>query len=80
MIGHVDFSKGLKMAESNIEILANEQTSLGMLCLRRRQPLRDPTIAVTEITLNYEYLMSSYYTESERALSKIAIEMHGGAI
>jgi len=78
MIGHVDFSKGMKMAESNLEILAYEQTSLGLLCLRRRQALRDPTIAVTEITLNHEYLMSSYYTDSERALSKIAIEMHGG--
>lgn len=66
------------MAESNLEILAYERTSLGMLCLRRRQPLHDSTIAVTEITLNHEFLMSSYYTDSERALSKIAIEMHGG--
>jgi len=63
---------------SNLEILAYEQTSLGMLCLRRRQPLHDPTITVTEITLNHEFLMSSYYTDSERALSKIALSMHGG--
>jgi len=78
MIGDVNFSKGIKMAESNLEILAYEQTSLGVLCLRRRQSPRDPTIAVTEITLNHEFLMSSYYTDSERTLSKIAIEMHGG--
>lgn len=78
MIGDVNFSKGMKMAALNLEILACEQTSLGMLYLRRRKPLHDPTIVVTEITLNHEFLMSSYYTDSERALSKIAIEMHGG--
>ncbi len=66
------------MAESNLEILAYEQTSLGMLCLRRRRSLQDPTIIVTEITLNHEFLMSSYHTDSERALSKIALKMHGG--
>ncbi|MDP8213312.1 MAG: spermidine synthase [Candidatus Zapsychrus exili] len=66
------------MAETNLEVLAYEQTSLGMLCLRRRKPLHDPTITVTEITLNHEFLMSSYYTDSERALSKIALKMHGG--
>lgn len=66
------------MATSNLEILSYEQTSLGMLCLRRRRSLQDPTIAVTEITLNHEFLMSSYYTDSERALSTIALQIHGG--
>ncbi len=66
------------MTASNLEILAYEQTSLGMLCLRRRRPLHEPETLVTEITLNHEFLMSSYYTASERALAAIALEMHGG--
>lgn len=66
------------MTESNLEILAHEETSLGMLCLRKRRPLGDPELTVTEITLNQEFLMSSYYTESERALATIALAMHGG--
>ena len=68
----------MKMTASNLEILAYEQTSLRMLCLRRRQPLHDPTITLTEITLNHEFLMSSYYMDSETQLSKIALQMHGG--
>ncbi len=35
-------------------------------------------VTVTEVTLNHEFLMSSLYTDSEQALSQIAIEMHGG--
>jgi len=66
------------MTKSNLEILAYEQTPLGLLCLRRRQPLHEPETTVTEITLNHEFLMSSYYTDSERALSTIALQMHGG--
>ncbi len=66
------------MTKSNLEILAYEETPLGVLCLRKRQSLQNPEITVTEITLNHEFLMSSYYTESEQALSTIALEMHGG--
>jgi spermidine synthase len=33
---------------------------------------------VTEITIDHELLMSSYVTFSERALSRIALEMHSG--
>jgi spermidine synthase len=33
---------------------------------------------VTEITLDHEFLMSSLHTDSERALSRIALEMHPG--
>ncbi|MFT5387408.1 MAG: spermidine synthase [Lysobacterales bacterium] len=66
------------MSASNLEILAYEETPLGMLCLRRRQSLQNPTLTVTEITLNQEFLMSSHYTDSERALSNIALSMHGG--
>lgn len=52
-----------------IEILAYEETPLGILCLRRRNLVSDPDVSVTEVTLNHEFLMSSYLTESERELS-----------
>lgn len=66
------------MNAGNLEILAYEDTPLGVLCLRRRRPLQEPQTTVTEITLNHEFLMSSYYTDSERALASIAVAMHGG--
>jgi spermidine synthase len=66
------------MSPSNIEILAFETTSLGVLCLRRRELLSEPGTVVTEITLNHEFLMSSYNTASERALAGRAIGMHDG--
>lgn len=66
------------MTQSNLEILAYEKTPLGMLCLRRRRPLQDPNVMLTEITLNHEFLMSSYYTDSERALSQVALGLHAG--
>lgn len=61
------------------EILAYEPTELGMLCLRRRELLCDPGTIVTEVTLDYEFLMSSYLTASEKALSDIALQMHSGS-
>ncbi|QDV20874.1 spermidine synthase [Gimesia panareensis] len=61
------------------EILAYEPTDLGMLCLRRRELLCEPGTIVTEVTLNHEFLMSSYLTASEKALSEIALQMHSGA-
>jgi len=66
------------MSTSNLEILSFEQTPLGMLCLRKRRALHDSEVTLTEITLNGEFLMSSYYTASERALATIALEMHDG--
>lgn len=62
---------------SKLEILAYENSSLGTLCLRRRELLKQPGSFVTEVTLNHEFLMSSLYTDSERELARIAIEMHG---
>jgi len=62
----------------SLEILAYEETPLGVLCLRRRELVSSPGTMVTEITLNHEFLMSSYLTDSERALSDIAVQMHGG--
>lgn len=61
------------------EILAYEPTELGILCLRRRELLCEPGTVVTEVTLNHEFLMSSYLTASERALSEIALQMHSGS-
>ncbi|MDQ3036497.1 MAG: spermidine synthase [Myxococcota bacterium] len=63
---------------SKFEILAYEPTPLGVLCLRRRELLGRPGTIVTEVTLDHEFLMSSYCTDSERALARIAVEMRGG--
>ena len=62
----------------DFKILAYEETELGTLCLRRRQTLREPRIWVTEVTLNHEFLMSSFHTDSERALATCAIERVSG--
>jgi len=61
------------------EILAYEETDLGVLCLRRRELLAEPGTLVTEVTLNHEFLMSSYLTASERALSETALRLHDGS-
>jgi spermidine synthase len=61
------------------EILAYETTELGILCLRRRELLCEPGTIVTEVTLDHEFLMSSYLTASEQALSEIALQMHSGS-
>lgn len=66
------------MNPTKLEILAYEDTPLGPLCLRRRELLSDPGTVVTEVTLNHEFLMSSYNTDSERAISNRSIEIHGG--
>jgi spermidine synthase len=66
------------MSRSSMEILAYEMTPLGILCLRRRELLSDPGTVITEVTLDHEFLMSSYNTSSERALARIALEMHSG--
>lgn len=65
------------MSRPNIEILAYEDTSLGPLCLRRRELLSQPGVVVTEVTLNHEFLMSSYNTDSERRIATRSVEIHG---
>ncbi len=67
------------MTPANLEILAWEETDLGVLCLRRRELLSAPGETVTEITLDGEFLMSSRHTASEEALARIALDMHPGA-
>lgn len=66
------------MGSPQFEILAYESTQLGTLCLRRREMLSKPGTIVTEVTLNHEFLMSSYHTASERALASISIEKQPG--
>ena len=63
------------MSKPSLEILAYELTPLGNLCLRRRELLSAPGTVVTEVTLDHEFLMSSYYTVSERALATEALQM-----
>ncbi|MEE2713765.1 MAG: spermidine synthase [Planctomycetota bacterium] len=60
------------------EILDLQETSLGQLCLRRRELLSRPGTIVTEVTLDHVFLMSSYHTESEEALTEIGLRMHDG--
>ena len=61
------------------EIVTYEQTDLGPLCLRRRELLAEPGRIITEVTLNHEFLMSSYLTASEQALSETALKLHSGS-
>jgi spermidine synthase len=56
-----------------LEILAYELTPLGLLILRRRELLSRPGTMVTEVTLDHEFLMSSYLTESERQLTQLGL-------
>jgi len=63
---------------SSLEFLASEETPLGLICLRQRELRSAPGTIVTEITLDHELLMSSHHTDSERALSRIALERHAG--
>ena len=58
-----------------MEILDYSQTQLGMLCLRRRQLLSKPGTTITEVLLDHEFLMSSYNTASEKALSERALQL-----
>ena len=73
-----DMCSVCRVSPSNLEILFYEETPLGVLCLRRRRLLDGTGTVVTEVTLNHEFLMSSYNTGSERVLTCKALEMHQG--
>jgi spermidine synthase len=64
--------------DSDLEILAAEATPIGMICLRQREIASAPGTFATEITLDHQFLMSSENTDSERALTTRALEMHPG--
>ncbi|KAA1257826.1 spermidine synthase [Rubripirellula obstinata] len=65
------------MTKPYLKILAYEDTCLGPLCLRERELLSQPGTIVTEVTLNHEFLMSSFNTDSERVISNRSVEIHG---
>jgi spermidine synthase len=60
------------------EVIAAEETPLGLIWLRERALASEPGGVVAEISLDHEFLMSSATTDSERALSSRAIALHGG--
>lgn len=66
------------MTTTNLDVLAYEKSPIGMICLRRRELLSSPGTIITEITVDHELLMSSYHTDSERALSSAALDRHSG--
>jgi spermidine synthase len=66
------------MTTSNLEVLAYGESPIGAICLRRRELLSRPGTIITEITVDHMLLMSSYHTDSEKALASRALERHGG--
>jgi hypothetical protein len=66
----------------DLTVLDCVPTAIGLICIRQRPvpgvAAGDSRSVVTEITLDNQFLMSSENTESERALSSLAVEMHGG--
>jgi spermidine synthase len=66
------------MTTTNLDVIAYEKSPIGMICLRRRELVSSPGTIITEITVDHELLMSSYHTDSERALSSCALERHVG--
>lgn len=62
----------------NLEVLAAEQTSIGMIALRTRELVKQPGTLVTELTIDHTLLMSSYNLDSEVAFSTSGIAHHGG--
>ncbi|MBI3205273.1 MAG: hypothetical protein HYZ29_27280 [Myxococcales bacterium] len=59
----------------NIEVIAAEDSAIGMICLRRREVAGDPGHSAFEITVDHQFLMSSLVTASERALAVRALEL-----
>jgi len=67
------------MSDAHVEYLAHHDTEIGTLILCRREIPSQPGHTVTEIMLDHAFLMSSHVTHSERALARIALEMHAGS-
>jgi spermidine synthase len=64
--------------DAQFEIVAWEDTKLGVLCLRRRRQKQRPDLVITEITIDEAFLMSSHLTLSERTLATKALALHAG--
>jgi spermidine synthase len=63
---------------ASIDFLDVQDTEIGVICLRRRKLLSRPDVEVTEVTIDHEMLMSSYYTISEEALASAPLSRHKG--
>jgi spermidine synthase len=70
--------KDLAMLPQDLEVLAYEESPIGMICLRRRDVPSAPGTSAYEITVDHQFLMSSLATESERLLATRAVELHAG--
>ncbi len=66
------------MRSLDFEVIASEETSLGLIWMRHRPLASAPGGIAAEISLDHELLMSSATTASERALSACALALHGG--
>jgi spermidine synthase len=66
------------MPSDDLDVLAYEQSVIGMICLRQRPLPSDPETRVTEITLDHLFLMSDRVTASERALAASGLARHPG--
>ncbi|RIL07170.1 MAG: spermidine synthase [Proteobacteria bacterium] len=64
--------------DGEIDVVACEETPLGLVCLRRRAAAGAPGAFATELTIDHQFLMSSVNTDSERALAEHALALHGG--
>jgi spermidine synthase len=64
------------VTDDDLEVLAAEETPIGMICLRRRRFAQGEQ--VVEITLDHQFLMSSEATASERALAERALALCAG--
>jgi spermidine synthase len=62
----------------DFEVIAAEETPLGLIWLRQRRSASDPGGVALEISLDHQFLMSSATTASERALSEQALARHPG--
>jgi spermidine synthase len=66
------------MTLPNLDVLAYEESPIGMIRLQRRELLLEPGTVVTEILLDHAMLMSSCNSASERALASSALDMRQG--
>ena len=65
------------MSPWNLQVLAWEQTGLGLLCLRGRCSGNQKR-SWRRSHQNHEFLMSSYNTNSERGLARFALDSPEG--
>jgi spermidine synthase len=60
------------------DVLASAECPLGIICLWQRDLPELPGVKVIELTLDHMLLMSSEFTNSERALAREALVLHEG--